>query len=60
MGFVPTDVSFNLTQLMDINRGQFKLKTVFPKLKSEGNTTRIDIMIDLAEHIMADKKIKDS
>ena len=47
LGYVPTDISFNLAQLMDENRNHFKVKTVFPKLKTEGNTIRIDISIDL-------------
>lgn len=45
---------------MDENRNHFKIRTVFPKLKLDGNTLRFDISIDLAQHIMADKKIKDS
>ena len=56
--FVPTDVSFNLAQIMDENLNVFKLKTVFPKV-AEVNTTRISISIDLQQHIMVDKKIKD-
>ena len=47
MGYVPTDVSYYLAQLMDENRNHFKVKSVFPKLRSEGNTTRVDISIDL-------------
>ena len=45
---------------MDENRNHFKIKAVFPKLKSEGNTIRVDISIDLNEHILTDKKVKDS
>jgi hypothetical protein len=45
---------------MDENRNHFKIRTVFPKLKEEGNSIRIDISVDLNQHVMADKKIKDS
>ena len=43
---------------MDENKNVFKVKSYFPLLH-QMNTTRINISIDLMNHIMADRKIKD-
>lgn len=57
LGFLPTDLSFSLSQLMAENRNYFKIGCRFSEL---GKTDSIDISVDLLEHILKDHKIKDS
>lgn len=56
LGYLPTDVSFNLAILMDENRGYFILSALFSE---STNTTQTEVHLDLEESILRDKKVKD-
>lgn len=57
LGFLPTDLSYSLSVLMQENRDYFRIEV---KFSEQGKTDQIDISINLLDHILKDQKVKDS
>lgn len=65
MGYLPTDVSFNLALLIDENRNYFLLSAHFSsgfsqaKSGSPVSIHQVEVHLDLESNVLKDKKIRD-
>ena len=51
LGFLPTDLSYSLSVLMQENRDYYRIEV---KFSEQGKTDQIDISINLLDHILKD------